>query len=131
MPSNQGVPHRPGHGRWAGAGQQKTPSRSQAGGINGHDICTIRPGDKVVVAPDTDGELTRTLAALEEVLALLQPVDVSEAALPNTGPDELHTLQNICMRLFAAERSGAPQLYAPDGKFEYVPLFLQLLGGRC
>ena len=32
------------------------------------------------------------------------------------------------MRLFAAERSGAPQLYAPDGKFEYVPLFFfQLL----
>ncbi len=48
------------------------------------------------------------------------------------GPDELHALQNICMRLFAAERSGAPQLYAPDGKFEYVPLFFfQLLGGRC
>ena len=88
-----------------------------------HDICTTRPGDKVVVAPDTDGELTQTLATLEEVLVLLQPVDVSEAALPNTGPDELHALQNICMRLFAAERSGAPQLYAPDGKFEYVPLF--------
>jgi len=32
------------------------------------------------------------------------------------------------MRLFAAEGSGAPQLYAPDGKFEYVPLFFfQLL----
>jgi hypothetical protein len=34
------------------------------------------------------------------------------------------------MRLFAAERSGARQLYAPDGKFEYVPLFFfQLLEG--
>ena len=86
------------------------------------------PATRWVVAPDTDGELTQTLATLEEVLLLLQPVDVSEAALPNTGPDELHALQNICMRLFAAERSGAPQLYAPDGKFEYVPLFFfQLL----
>ena len=54
---------------------------------------------------------------------LLQPVDDSEVALPNTGPDELHALQNMCMRLFAAERSGAPPLYAPAGKFEYVPLF--------
>ena len=32
------------------------------------------------------------------------------------------------MRLFAAEGSGAPQLYTLDGKFEYVPLFFfQLL----
>ena len=32
------------------------------------------------------------------------------------------------MRLFAAEASGAPALYAPDGKFEHVPLFFfQLL----
>ena len=86
------------------------------------------PATRWVVAPDTEGELTHTLATLEEVLLLLQPVDESEAALPNTGPAELHALQNICMRLFAAERSGAPQLFAPDGKFEYVPLFFfQLL----
>ena len=78
--------------------------------------------------PHTDGELTQTLATLEEVLLLLQPLDDSEVVLTNTGPDELHTLQNICIRLFAAERSGAPQLYAPDGKFEYVALFFfQLL----
>ena len=75
-----------------------------------------------LVAPDTDGELTGTLATLEEML-VPQPVNVSEAALPNTGPDELHALQNICMRLFAAERSGESQLYAADGKFKYVPLF--------
>jgi hypothetical protein len=32
------------------------------------------------------------------------------------------------VRLFAAEGSGAPQLYTLDGKFEYVPLFFfQLL----
>ena len=86
------------------------------------------PATRWVVAPDTQGELTQTLATLEEVLLLLQPVDESEAALPNTGPAELHALQNICMRLLAAERSGAPQLFAPDGKFEYVPLFFfQLL----
>ena len=86
------------------------------------------PATRWAVAPGTDGELTQTLATLEEVLVLLQPVDISEAALPNTGPDELHAVQNICMRIFAAERSGAPQLYAPDGKFEYVPLFFfQLL----
>ncbi len=94
------------------------------------------PATRWVVVPDTDGELTQTLATLEEVLLLLQPVDDSEVVLPNTGPDELHALQAICMRLFAAEGSGAPQLYAPDGKFEYVPLFFfQLLeedlgGGR-
>jgi hypothetical protein len=76
-----------------------------------------------VVVPDTEGELTHTLATLEEVLLLLQPMDESEVVLPNMGPDELHALQNVCMRLFAAEGSGAPQLYAPDGKFEYVPLF--------
>ena len=81
-----------------------------------------------VVAPDTEGELTQTLATLEEVLLALQPLDESEVALPNAGPDELHGLQNICILLFAAERSGAPQLYSPDGKFEYVPLFFfQLL----
>ncbi len=40
----------------------------------------------------------------------------------------LHALHNICMRLLAAERSGTPQLFAPDGKFEYVPFyFFQLL----
>ena len=39
------------------------------------------------------------------------------------GPDELHALQNICMRLFAAERSGVPQLHVPDGSSEYAPLF--------
>ncbi len=46
---------------------------------------------------------------LEEVLLLLQPVDESEFALPNAGPDELHALQNICLRLLAAERFGAPR----------------------
>jgi hypothetical protein len=81
-----------------------------------------------VVVPDTEGDLTHTLATLEEVLLVLQPVDESEVSLPNVGPDELHALQNICLRLFAAERFGSPQLYAPDGKFEYVPLhFFQLL----
>jgi len=81
-----------------------------------------------VVVPDTDGELTQTLAMLEDVLLLLQPVDESEVALPKVGPDELHALQNICLRLLAAERFGAPQLYTPDGKFEYVPpFFFQLL----
>jgi len=86
------------------------------------------PATRWVVVPDTGGELTQTLATLEEVLLQLQPVDDSEVVLPNTGPDELHALQAICMRLFAAEGSGAPQLYAPDGKFEYVPLlFFQLV----
>jgi hypothetical protein len=81
-----------------------------------------------VVVPDTEGDLTHTLATLEEVLLLLQPIDDSEVALPNAGPDELHALQNICMRLLAAERFGGPQLYAPDENFEYVPLFFfQLL----
>jgi hypothetical protein len=81
-----------------------------------------------VVVPDTQGDLTHTLATLEEVLLLLQPIDDSEVALPNVGPDELHALQDICLRLLAAERFGGPQLYAPDGKFEYVPLFFfQLL----
>ncbi len=81
------------------------------------------PATRWVVVPDTDGELTHIRATLEEVLLLLQPVDDSEVALPNTGPDELHALQAVCMRLFAAEDSGVAQLYAPDGTFEYVPLF--------
>ncbi len=38
------------------------------------------------MVPDTEGELTHTLATLEEVL-LLQPVDGSEVALSN-GLDE-------------------------------------------
>ena len=85
-------------------------------------------GTRWVVVPDTDGELTGTLATLEEVLLLLQPVDESEEALPNAGPEELHALQHVCMRLFAAEQSGTAQLYGADGSFELVPLhFFQLL----
>jgi len=76
----------------------------------------------------TAGDLTHTLAMLEEVLLLLQPVADSENALPNTGPNAVHALRDICKRLLAAERKDAPQLYAPDGKFEYLPLFFfQLL----
>jgi hypothetical protein len=48
------------------------------------------PATRWVVVPGTDGELTQTLATLEEVLLLLQPLDDREVALPNTGPDELH-----------------------------------------
>ena len=52
----------------------------------------------------------------------------SENALPNTGPDEVHALRDIYKRLLAGERKDAPQLYAPDAKFEYLPLFFfQLL----
>ena len=91
-------------------------------------MTSVGSATRWVVVPDTEGDLTHTLAMLEDVLLLLQPVDESEVALPNVGPDELHALQNICMRLLAAERFGAPQLYAPDGKFEYPPLFFfQLL----
>ncbi len=49
------------------------------------------PATRWVVVPGADGELTQTLATLEEVLLLLQPLDDREVALPNTGPDELHT----------------------------------------
>jgi hypothetical protein len=66
------------------------------------------PGTRWATVPDTDGELTHTLAVLEEILLHLQPVDA---------------LQRICMRLHAAEGSGGPELYAPNGTFNYPALF--------
>ncbi len=61
------------------------------------------------------------LATLEEVLLLLRPADDSQAVLLSTGSDELHALQHISMVLSVTERGGAPQLYAPNGTFEYAP----------
>jgi len=81
------------------------------------------PATRWVVAQDPDGDITRTLSTLEEVLLRLRPMHDSEVAVPGTGPDELHAPKAIRMRLFAAEASGAPPLYAPDGQLEYVPRF--------
>ena len=75
------------------------------------------------MVPGTDGELTQVLATLEEVLLALRPAHAVQADLPSTEPDDLHALQHICMVLFATERGGAPQLYAPGGTVEYAPLF--------
>lgn len=73
--------------------------------------------------PDTDGELLDTLTRLEEVLLQLQPYDDNdEPAAEGLGADELHAVQHISMGIHAAERSDTPELYAPDGTFNYVPL---------
>jgi hypothetical protein len=80
------------------------------------------PGTRWATVPDTDGELTHTLAVLEEILLHLQPVE-DQPAVAGLGPDELHALQRICMRLHAAEGSGGPELYAPNGTFNYPALF--------
>jgi hypothetical protein len=58
---------------------------------------------------------------LEEILLHLQPAE-DEPGLDGLGPDELHALQRVCMRLYAAERFGGPELYAPSGTFNYPGL---------
>ena len=86
---------------------------------------------RLVVVPDTDGDLADALGVLEEVLLQLQPHEPDdEPAAPGLGADELHALQRIAMRIHAAEQADdIPALYAPDGGLEYLPLrFVTLLG---
>lgn len=84
---------------------------------------------RLVVIPDTDGDLADALGLLEEVLLHLQPYEPDdEPAPPGLGADELHALQRIAMRIYAEERAETPDLYTPDGTFNYPPLrFVTLL----
>jgi hypothetical protein len=92
----------------------------------------IPAGSRLVVIPDTDGDLGHSLGVLEEVLLQLQPNDDDDdddLATPGLGLDELHALQRVAMRVFAAERAETADLYRAGAKpFQYLPLrFVTLL----
>ncbi len=88
-------------------------------------------GSRLVVVPDTDGDLADALSILEEVLLQLQPHEPDDdPAAPQLGAAELQALGRVARRVYAAEHADdTPSLHTPDGTLEYLPLrFITLLG---
>ncbi len=99
--------------------------------MDDHTLLGIPPESRLVVLPDNDGEIVHWLGVLEEILLQHQPFDEDDDPTPEgLGPDELHAVQRISMRIYAAERADTPQLYKPGptpaggtpGTFNYLPL---------
>jgi hypothetical protein len=87
-------------------------------------------GSRLVMIPDTDGDLADALGLLEEVLLHLQPHEPGDEPAP-PGLGELHALGRVAMRVYAAEQADdTPALYAPDGGLEYLPLRFVTLRGE-
>ena len=88
-----------------------------------------RAGRRLVVVPDTGGELAFVLGRLEEVLLALQPFEAEDAPAPaDLGREALVAVEGLVMAVLEAERLPAVELVAPDGEFRLVPLRLVQLG---
>lgn len=87
------------------------------------------PPKSLVAIPDTDGELAAILGHLEDVLLAVQPYDADDEPVPDDlDPDALTAAQRVIAAVIATERTPATPLYAPDGRFELVPLRFVDLG---
>ena len=78
-----------------------------------------------VILPHTDGEVTKALSDLEEVmLAANEPSYAPEDDTGlGVGPEALHAVGRLASYVASVERAEpAVQPVAPDGRFELVPL---------
>lgn len=84
-----------------------------------------------VILPHTDGEVTKALSDLEEVmLAANEPSYAPEDDTGlGVGPEALHAVGRLASYVASVERvEPAVQPVAPDGRFELVPLHYVLVG---
>jgi len=80
---------------------------------------------RTIALPDTQGEVVFELDRLEELLLMLggwEEEDHLDLPDPVGSRVALEAVQRVSSAVHAAERAGAAQPIAPDGRFELVPI---------